>query len=405
MWLIPSRTIKRMTENIGSESLLKKTHPAADVQVGQDWLGEAAFSALEHFKSNPVETVGGALLVAGAGLAALRFKTHGLEDLAQFGLKRTGLLAKEEPAAAMAMDEALSGHSFVSKVLPVSESTSVKSPFVLRRSNFERQSGDLPELSTLQPPKVSFDALRNLDIPKGSVGIPSFSLEAGIAGAKKIPVARMRMELPDSPMAQLYMGAKDGTVQILRGKRGGSGFFIEEEGIIATAGHVVPDASIPLKVRLASGEMLPARLIAREERSDLALLKVDKLFDRPAPLSLAEFTQDVSQGRRAYLVGHPSSVREKVMTEGRILKYKETLNPDWSYARVRYDVPSYYGNSGGPLILDNGLVAAVHTNGDLFKAHATGTSFVHLRQMLDSVSKRGFRGIDVSTDAARYFTY
>lgn len=96
------------------------------------------------------------------------------------------------------------------------------------------------------------------------------------------------------------------------------------------------------------------------------------------------------------------------MTEGRILRQQETqyLNPDWTLARVQHDAPSYAGNSGGPLILDNGLVASVHTRGNLTKATGSGTSVVHLREMLDTISKRGYRGgLDVSTDAGRYHSF
>lgn len=392
-----------MTENIGSESFSIKTTAEADLQVGRNWLDDAANSAIEHFKNNPVETVCGALLVAGAGAAALRFRNPELQDLTQVGLQRTGLLAKDESMAAAAMDLAPGGQSFVQKLLPFSESATIKSPYVLRKSGFVPESGNAAELSTLKPPKVSFENLDNLNVPQGNISIPTFTLEGGLGGAPKLPISQMRFEASDSPIARLYMGTKDATVQITQGRgRHGTGFFIDEAGLIATAKHVVPDTALPLHVRLASGELLPARLIAREERSDLALLKVDKLFDRPAPLSLVDSPLEIEKGRRAFLFGHPSHVKENVMTEGRILKYEETRNPSWTFARVRHDAPFYPGISGGPLVLDNGLVASVLTSGNLTKGTGTGTSVVHLRQMLDSVSQRGYRGaIDVLTDAKK----
>jgi serine protease Do len=54
----------------------------------------------------------------------------------------------------------------------------------------------------------------------------------------------------------------------------GSGFIIDANGTIVTNNHVVKDAS-SLTVTLIDGTTLPAKIIGRDPRTDIAVLKVD----------------------------------------------------------------------------------------------------------------------------------
>ncbi|MEY3292514.1 MAG: hypothetical protein RJB12_285, partial [Pseudomonadota bacterium] len=54
----------------------------------------------------------------------------------------------------------------------------------------------------------------------------------------------------------------------------GSGFFIAANGFIVTNNHVVADAT-EIRVKLADGREMEARLVGRDESTDLAVIKVD----------------------------------------------------------------------------------------------------------------------------------
>ena len=79
---------------------------------------------------------------------------------------------------------------------------------------------------------------------------------------------------PQDRMFRRYFGAPEG------GPRGGvaealgSGFLVDAEGHVVTNNHVVKDAA-SVKVTLDDGRELPARIVGRDERTDLALLKID----------------------------------------------------------------------------------------------------------------------------------
>ena len=67
--------------------------------------------------------------------------------------------------------------------------------------------------------------------------------------------------------------AQGGVVQASNGAPEGSGIVLEP-GLIATAWHVV-DAAKRIDVRLSDGRVIPARLIAKDVASDIALLGVE----------------------------------------------------------------------------------------------------------------------------------
>ena len=66
----------------------------------------------------------------------------------------------------------------------------------------------------------------------------------------------------------------------------GSGFIISKEGYILTNNHVVEDAD-QIKVKLAGGKELDGRIIGRDPKTDLALVKIDGASDLQ-PLKLGD---------------------------------------------------------------------------------------------------------------------
>ena len=80
----------------------------------------------------------------------------------------------------------------------------------------------------------------------------------------------------------------------------GSGVLIDDDGLIATAAHVVQTAE-EVAVSFEDGTVLPARILASEVPSDLALLRVERVPDGMSPAKLADAPPPV--GEDIFVVG------------------------------------------------------------------------------------------------------
>ena len=103
-----------------------------------------------------------------------------------------------------------------------------------------------------------------------------------IATTQTLKSARSLLDLPqDSPLQDLF---KDflGPQNVPRHVTSlGSGFIIDPAGFIVTNNHVIEDAD-QITVTLNDGTSLPAKFIGRDDKTDLALLKVQPKKPLPA---------------------------------------------------------------------------------------------------------------------------
>ncbi|MFA7237564.1 MAG: trypsin-like peptidase domain-containing protein [Phycisphaeraceae bacterium] len=134
----------------------------------------------------------------------------------------------------------------------------------------------------------------------------------------------------------------------------GSGFFITAEGHFVTNYHVVAGAS---KVVIHVGDRaLPARVIRVDQSSDLALLKVE---GKSVPLALRPSGSGVRVGQTVATVGYPNpglQGQEPKFTTGQINALSGAGGDAGLY---QISVPVQPGNSGGPLLDENGQVVGV----------------------------------------------
>jgi serine protease Do len=149
-----------------------------------------------------------------------------------------------------------------------------------------------------------------------------------------------------------------------RRRGAGAGVVWREGGYIVTNHHVV--AGGRLRVSLADGSELPARLVAQDPEIDLALLQVGK-SDLP-PAQVAD-SRRLKVGQVVLAVGHPWGQRGFV-TSGIISSLGEaaTRGPRRSVPIIRSDATLAPGNSGGPLANATGGVIGINTlvvGGDL----------------------------------------
>ncbi|MEI8092699.1 MAG: trypsin-like peptidase domain-containing protein [Spirochaetales bacterium] len=141
----------------------------------------------------------------------------------------------------------------------------------------------------------------------------------------------------------------------------GSGFFIDESGLLITNEHVIASAIEPgtvssrISLRLpgSKGERVPAKVIGWDKNHDVALLKAEVKPDYVFAFSPIE---TVTPGQRLQALGSPGGL-EATVTEGIVSATGRTFLPMGEVFQI--DVAVNPGNSGGPLVDSSGQVVGV----------------------------------------------
>lgn len=133
----------------------------------------------------------------------------------------------------------------------------------------------------------------------------------------------------------------------------GTGFFVGQNGLIATCSHVVKDADV-IQVEYKN-KSYNANKITENESNDIAIIKIEGEF----PFFNLKGSEDVKLGDDVYTIGYPNTQVQGVepkLTTGTISALSG-LRDDPTYYQI--SVPIQPGNSGGPLLNANGIVIGV----------------------------------------------
>ncbi|XP_034536945.1 serine protease HTRA1A [Notolabrus celidotus] len=141
----------------------------------------------------------------------------------------------------------------------------------------------------------------------------------------------------------------------------GSGFVVAEDGQIVTNAHVVANKH-RVKVELKNGGSYDAKIKDVDEKSDIALIKIEA--PTKLPVLLLGRSSDLRPGEFVVAIGSPFSLQNTVTTGivsttqrgGRELGLR---NSDMDY--IQTDAIINYGNSGGPLVNLDGEVIGINT--------------------------------------------
>jgi serine protease Do len=137
----------------------------------------------------------------------------------------------------------------------------------------------------------------------------------------------------------------------------GSGFIMDKDGYILTNNHVVEDAD-KIKVKLADGKEFDGKVVGRDPKTDLALIKIGGSPDLK-PLKLGN-SDDLKVGSWVLAVGSPFGL-EQTVTAG-IVSAKGRVIGSGPYDNfIQTDASINPGNSGGPLINMQGEVIGINT--------------------------------------------
>ena len=136
----------------------------------------------------------------------------------------------------------------------------------------------------------------------------------------------------------------------------GSGFFISKDGYVVTNNHVIQRAE-SVSVVLQGGRELKAKIVGRDEKTDLALLKVDTDED----FSFVKFAdKDIRVGDWVVAVGNPFGLGGTV-TAGIVSARGREIGAGLYDDFIQIDAPINKGNSGGPAFDLDGNVVGVNT--------------------------------------------
>src|SRR2546423_15278973 len=136
----------------------------------------------------------------------------------------------------------------------------------------------------------------------------------------------------------------------------GSGFIINANGYIVTNNHVV-DGATQLQVKLSDGRELPARVVGRDPKTDLALLKVEATGLPVIPLGDSAALQ---VGEPVMAIGNPFGL-EQTVTTGIVSATGRVIGSGPYDNFIQTDASINPGNSGGPLINARGEVIGINT--------------------------------------------
>lgn len=166
-----------------------------------------------------------------------------------------------------------------------------------------------------------------------------------------------------TPFADLFGGPSQRGPTTREAQSLGSGFIISADGYVVTNNHVVAPASRngeikSITVTMPSGTEYSARLIGRDEASDLAVLKIDG--QRNLPFVKFGDSSKSRVGDWVIAIGNPFGLGGTV-TAGIISAVYRNTGSGTAYDRyIQTDTAINRGNSGGPMFDMNGNVIGIN---------------------------------------------
>lgn len=168
--------------------------------------------------------------------------------------------------------------------------------------------------------------------------------------------------IPDDPLFRKFfeeMMPRGGARQRLENSLG-SGVLVRADGLIVTSNHVIKGAE-QIRVVLSDRREFDASVVSVDERSDLAVLRIDAKGDKLPYLELKD-SDEVQTGDLVLAVGNPFGVGQTV-TSGIVsaITRQSVGSGDLDYF-IQTDAAINPGNSGGALVTMDGKLVGINVS-------------------------------------------
>ncbi|MDH3451800.1 MAG: DegQ family serine endoprotease [Gammaproteobacteria bacterium] len=195
-------------------------------------------------------------------------------------------------------------------------------------------------------------------VDRNHTSVVNISTSKKLEPRRNLPPGAEVPELENTPFGDLFrrfFGDREGFPERFDSQSLGSGFIISADGYVLTNHHVVAGAD-SIIVRMHDRRELVAQVVGSDERSDIALLKVD---GGDLPVASLGSSSDLRVGEWVLAIGSPFGFEHSV-TSG-IVSAKGRSLPNENYVPfIQTDVAINPGNSGGPLFDLDGEVVGIN---------------------------------------------
>ena len=202
---------------------------------------------------------------------------------------------------------------------------------------------------------------------------------------------------PGSPFGDMFK--EFGTPQERQSSALGSGFIIDEDGIVITNNHVIQGAD-DIIVRVNGDKEFKAKVIGADPLSDIAVLKLDTK-EKFTPVKFGD-SDKARIGDWVIAIGNPFGLGGTV-TSGIISARNRSIGLTRYEDYIQTDASINQGNSGGPLFNMDGDVIGINT-AILGRSGSIGIGFsipsnsakIVINQLLEfGETKRGWLGVRI----------
>lgn len=218
----------------------------------------------------------------------------------------------------------------------------------LRCGSYSLTTGDPVEF---EGKKYSWDL--KVDLVPGSV--KNIELSVDNATAELVPSGPPSNGRATDPLAAAFKKFEPAVVTVWSEIGHGTGFFVDEAGLILTNQHVIGPSEY-IAVQSDDEHKVRAVLLASDPEKDVAVLWVNRSglpATSVAPLAKDNLGESIAvEGERVFTIGSPLS-QQKIMTTGIVSKVEDRA--------IISDININPGNSGGPLFNSLGYVIGLTT--------------------------------------------
>ena len=245
------------------------------------------------------------------------------------------------------------------------------------------------------------------DVLKGEDGLSAYELycqKFGYTGTEEEWLEEVFANAARIEPEDIYAIAEKAVVTIeVYNKAGthvssGSGFFINSDGLLATAHHVI-DGAYSMKIAMLDGtEHNIKHVVAFDIDRDIALLRAD-LSEKNDFLEIE--VDGVTPGEAAYSFGSSLGFLDGSFASGVVaspLRETQIENGEETFLELQYTAPVSSGNSGGPILNSKGRVIGIVTWGYTIGNSLNFATYIEELETLDFSYERTVANFYLDTE-------